>query len=375
MIALGSAAGLLIEHFPALGGDAMALAKIFEALAIVIKDGVVHAFEWVGDSIKNVTVDTHALSGGFGVLQAVLHPLLELLHEMGDLLHYVQDQASHAVDKLMELAGMSPAAPNIAGTKDVNEAAKELGVTLKKKSDDTPAANDASAKQITAPHVSDAAAASPAAAATNAGTTLSTPAIAAVAAASVGPVLAAVGSPAMQAIAGPLAATQPRAKQAPAYRDIRTELTDATPDTEGNYHVRSNSGGGIGGTLTAEMYQNLRRRNAEQQSGTAPHLADDGPDSIALWKRGRTQAADSIAQRVSQFSPAARNVGGGGAGGGTVGANFHVTLQTKIDGNETATTLAAKILPVLKKMMAEHDQTAAGRLTAQAVSSAMGGGA
>ena len=230
---------------------------------------MVHAFEWVGDSIKNVTVDTHALSGGFGVLQAVLHPLLELLHEMGDLLHYVQDQASHAVDKLMELAGMSPAAPNIAGTKDVNEAAKELGVTLKKKSDDTPAANDASAKQITAPHVSDAAAASPAAAATNAGTTLSTPAIAAVAAASVGPVLAAVGSPAMQAIAGPLAATQPRAKQAPAYRDIRTELTDATPDTEGNYHVRSNSGGGIGGTLTAEMYQNLRRRNAEQQSGTA----------------------------------------------------------------------------------------------------------
>jgi hypothetical protein len=95
----------------------------------------------------------------------------------------------------------------------------------------------------------------------------------------------------------------------PGYSGMRTELGDAIMGADGNYHVKSSTGHGMGGTLTPEQYKNLRaaeKTNAgdvgKKTTATAAQrraVAGDGGgvSSIDNWKRGRVEGPDSIEKR------------------------------------------------------------------------------
>jgi hypothetical protein len=225
------------------------------------------------------------------------------------------------------------------------------------------------------------------------------------------------------AVAAPLASAAPAAaRPAPHRADYSTErgeLTDATPDADGLYHVKSSSGGGLGGTLTKEQYDNLRQSDRASRNQTTGNTlgarTDAGPDSIAQWRAGHAPEQDSIAKRGAlspgrgadatpttaaastggrvsemgqQFTQLSRSIDqltstvrGGGVGGrpgndakpGNVTNNYNITVQAKTDAAQTAGVIANLVHAQLQKVQKNHDEQLAGAVTAATTAATMGG--
>jgi hypothetical protein len=213
------------------------------------------------------------------------------------------------------------------------------------------------------------------------------------------------------ALQSPTAAPAPKNKPVD-FSTVRTELTDAVKGDDGLYHIKSSSGGGIGGALDEEEYQNLRqserdhrsnpkisgndkaRAAGQQQSSLANWHRDSGPDSIAQWKAagggqqgsgGGFGGGPSLDATFAQLSESINRLtsqanGGSGLGGssarpdqGKSNVTYNVVVHTTADANQTASAIAAKIFPAIQKAQRDHDQAAAGAVQNKMVAAAMGG--
>jgi hypothetical protein len=343
--ALGAGIAILANHSAVVRGDLQALAQILEAVVIV-------AFDKLKEVFHNITADTGVLHMAFdGLSGTPLAPavrmLVDLFKELGEMFRWVQDQASALIDKLMQAAGMAPGLIKTGTTTGMTseQAAKELGVTLKKKDESAPHAGDSSGS----PHSSDSAAVTAAAeplakavekhVTERAAETSAQPFAQDAEASKKYNALRQQGVTDTQAVAGiardktissPPASRNPQpsagsvgdgmkhAAHGPGYGVERGELTDARPDENGMYHISSASGHGMGGTVDKETFDRMNQKNVEAQrtgkaaDGNATARAagqskssldgwhrDSGADSIAQWKArgGGGGGTDSIAQR------------------------------------------------------------------------------
>jgi hypothetical protein len=391
----------LIPTFVVVRGDAEALAKIIEAAVIV-------AFNYLKDVFGDVHSRGTLVSDLFERLSHTgLAPAMkwlgEILKDLVKDLHYLQDEASKAIDKLMQLAGMSGPSKT-AGTAELTaaQAAQELsgdGAIVGPKPDkpspapSTPV-NAAPAQTTVVAPQSGPALAQPATATRNdpafsAGSATEsrsvtqvqapehhTPGSASHPSNPTAPTPAVIyTSDLMPTVAASPAPTPAPPPPIPKPRLHGVSIPSLHQDLMPGSISQWRAGGGGGGTDSiAQRGATTGGRGAEGANSAGGN--GDGRMGNDAMRTSFTQLSHSLDTLSSRINSGV----GGGTGGGAKApqspgnVTYSVTVNNTLDPHITANRLAQKILPELLKAQQRHDEAAMGQMQAQLAASRMGGG-